>query len=82
MNEPIKIDKHWLAMDDDISWNHRVVEFENGWLEIAEVYYEGDDVIGHTASGVRVCGNSIDELRSTLQRMLDCLDKPIVKEME
>ena len=64
-----------------MTWGYRVVEFEDNWLEIAEVYYEDEEVVGHTASGVSVRGESIEELRQVLKHMLDCLDKPIVKGM-
>lgn len=67
--------------DKNMTWNHRVVEFEDGWLEIAECYYENDTLMGHTASGVSVRGSSIPELRETLERMLKCLDEPIIKGM-
>jgi hypothetical protein len=70
-----------------MTWNHRVVRHSQAqynlpdWLEICEVYYAGDEVMGHT-KGVAVGGESIEELRKTLERMLACLDKPIVKEMK
>lgn len=69
-----------------MTWNHRVVRYSQvehdlpDWLEICEVYYEGDEVMGHT-KGVAVGGESIEELRTTLERMLACLDKEIIKGM-
>jgi hypothetical protein len=70
-----------------MTWNHRVVSHSQAkynlpdWLEICEVYYKGDKVIGHT-KGVAVGGETIQELRTTLERMLACLDKEIIKEVK
>jgi hypothetical protein len=55
---------------------------ESDWLEICEMFYDDDEPVAHTASGISVCGESVEELRATLQRMLDCLDKPILDEMK
>ena len=64
-------------------WNHRVVNRsteDETWYTIEEVYYDDDDTIrGHT-DGLRVGGESIEELRETLERMLRCLEQPIIKE--
>ena len=63
-------------------WNHRVIqrivgdEVEFG---IHEVYYNDDgDVEGYTEQPVRVYGETLDELRETLERMLRCLDHPVI----
>ena len=69
------------------TWNHRVVRFSQAefdlpdWFAICEVFYDNDEPIAHTSEGVSVDGESIEELRATLQRMLDCLDKPILSEI-
>jgi hypothetical protein len=66
-------------------WNNRVVRFkkdDDDWLEICEVFYHDGGPIGHTGEGVTVCGENVQELRVTLERMLKCLDKPILDEME
>ena len=71
-----------------MNWNHRVVRFKapdeifTDYLEICEVYYEDDVVVAHTEKGVSVGGNNIEEIRQTLLRMLDCLDKPVLEEMQ
>ena len=69
------------------TWNHRVVAFDQSehnlptWLAICEVYYDAGVPIAHT-KGVEVSGESIEELRTTLERMLACLDKPVIEEMK
>jgi hypothetical protein len=66
------------------TWNHRVVKFKNDegdWYAICEVYYEDGKVYAHTSEGVGVSGESIEELRETLRRMLDCLDKEVLDEI-
>ena len=71
------------------TWNHRVVAFDQSehnlptWLAICEVYYDEEGTPhSHTAGGVSVDGESIEELRTTLERMLACLDKPVIEEMK
>jgi hypothetical protein len=71
-----------------MSWNHRVVRKKYGsqlpdkeWLEIHEVYYDKDgNVEGMTVDAVAPGGNNLNELRSELQMMLECLEKPILDE--
>jgi hypothetical protein len=66
-------------------WNNRVVRFkkdDDDWLEICEVFYHDGNPIGHTGEGVTVCGENVQALRVTLERMLECLNKPILDEME
>jgi hypothetical protein len=71
-------------------WNHRVlrhkfppikdVQREDHYI-IHEVYFnEGkqDEPHSCTKDGVEVRGESIEELRETLQRMLRCLDHPVL----
>lgn len=57
-------------------------------LAIHEVYYKDKSVddckvsaddVGYTESPVAVVGESIEELRDTLQRMLKALDKPVLE---
>lgn len=64
-------------------WNCRVVKFEDDWFEICEVYYDDNGKpIMQTEKGVSVCGENIEQLRVTLERMLECLDKPILDEIK
>lgn len=65
-------------------WNHRVIARTDGdevLYGIHEVHYISDDSdedVMWTENPVRVVGSSVEGLRETLQRMLDCLDKPIL----
>lgn len=52
-----------------------------------EVYYESKDVndltvsatdVGYTSEPIQVVGESVEDLRETLQRMLAALDKPVI----
>jgi len=75
-------------MSGTMTWNYRVVKFDQTdydlppWYSICEVFYEDGEVISHTAEGVDVCGESIEELRTQLKRLLECLDKPIIEALE
>lgn len=69
-------------------WNHRVMRHnagaENEYLAIHEVYYgidedDNKDKVGWTLDPISVSGETIDELRETLERMLRALDKPIME---
>jgi hypothetical protein len=62
-------------------WNHRIVRTEDEYLGICEVFYEDGKVLAHT-DPLPITGEDIEELRETLQHMLDCLDKPILDEMK
>jgi len=65
-------------------WNHRVVDFteeNNGesWVEICEVFYDKDhQPYLYTARGVGVVGETTEEIKDTLYKMLDCLNKPVL----
>lgn len=69
-----------------MTWNHRVVKFtENGedWYAVCEVYYNDDGTIyAHTQDGIRVTGESVEELKETLERMLRCVDQKVVEAMK
>ena len=63
------------------SWNHRILATEhNGelYLQIHEVYYEGDKPISHTKDPKSVTGESVYEVKWTLDKMEECLEKPIL----
>ena len=66
-----------------MTWNHRVVKFDNGYYGICEVYYNEDGKpYLHTEDAVGIVwgeGENEDP-RQTLKRMKDCLDKPILTE--
>ena len=52
-------------------------------LGIQEVYYDDEtgEPIAHTMD-LEVVGDDIDDLKETLQRMLRCLDKEIIDEIQ
>ena len=69
-------------------WNHRVMRHNTGtedeYLAIHEVYYGMDDEDGKGKTGwtqdpVAPYGDTLNELRETLERMLRALDKPIME---
>lgn len=63
-------------------WNHRVVQSKTGdyiSFGIHEVFYNDDGSIhAYTEEPISVCNESLKELRETLERMLRCLDKPVL----
>jgi hypothetical protein len=65
-------------------WNHRVIRHEeNGevWYAIHECFYEkpdDDSNLSWTENEIAPIGETVDELRETLERMLKALDKPIL----
>ena len=75
-------------MSKDISkeWDYRVVrrnQIGDEWLSIQEVYYDDEtgEPMAHTTD-LQLEDDSITELRKQLQRMLWCLDKEIVAEIQ
>jgi len=68
-------------------WNHRVfkqVTEHEVWYEIHEAYYEDDKKIPEmwTENAIAPGGETIEELKAELKRMIKCLDKPILMEEE
>ena len=69
-----------------MSWNHRVVRrsytHADGYVEdtyqIHEAYYDVEPKLLLTISGVSAIGNTVQELREDLERMLKALDKPVL----
>ena len=68
-----------------MTWNHRVVKYETCNLfgdpdvgyAIHEVFYDNNgNVQGMTSNPVKPWGDTKDELRLELMRMLDALTKP------
>jgi urate oxidase len=65
----------------DMSWNYRVMKqvFDgDDFLQIHEVYYDKKNKKSWTVNGVTVAGESIEELRDVLNKMLEALDKEIL----
>jgi hypothetical protein len=67
-----------------MSWNHRVmkrVEFDgdDDWYQIHEVYYNSKQEPGSwTKEGITPGGNTLEELRDELTRMLEATEKEIL----
>lgn len=68
-----------------MTWNHRVIRYETRNLfgdpdvgyAIHEVFYDNDgNVRGMTSDPVKPWGDTKDELRLELMRMLEALNKP------
>lgn len=68
-----------------MTWDHRVVrQIVHGeeWFGIHEAFYSLEGKTVWTEKPVGVVGESIDELRETLERMMAALDRPVIDEME
>ncbi len=65
-----------------MSWNLRVfAEDYDGevWLDVYEVHHDSNgNIIGYTASPITIGGESTEAIRWQLDRIRDCLDKPIL----
>ena len=71
-----------------MSWNQRVVHRKyihkdnsiEEWYEIHEVYYDKkSNIDGMTKNPICPMGHTIEDLKTELQRMIDCLEKPILE---
>ena len=76
-----------MSKDMSKEWDYRIVRqtTEDGaeWLSVQEVYYddETEKPMAHTMD-LQIEGDTIAGIRTQLQRMLWCLDKEIVDEIE
>ena len=70
-----------------MSWNHRILATEefhlNGESEIVfsihEVYYDKEGIPnGSTANAIKVSGDSLESIKWQLNRMKECMKKPIL----
>tara|TARA_R110002167_G_scaffold21952_1_gene79087 strand:- start:2029 stop:2241 length:213 start_codon:yes stop_codon:yes gene_type:complete len=63
-------------------WNYRVLSedfFGEPYLRIHEVYYnKKNEGVASTLKAATVEGDNIEELRDTLNKMLEALDKKIL----
>ncbi len=62
-------------------WNHSVVKTTTStgevFYQIHEAYYnKAGNLCAITENPIAACGESVEELREELQRMLKCCDKP------
>lgn len=63
-------------------WNHRLIATEHKgetYYQIHEVYYDKDGVPnGYTSNPISVSGESIEDIRWVLDKMKECLNKPVI----
>lgn len=72
-------------------WNHRVIQrkqviFPDAPDEYTEIsfgivecyYHDNHDISGYTVNDIAPYGETVDELRESLERMLRALDRPIL----
>lgn len=70
------------------TWNHRVIRhvtpvpnrphLEEEYLQIHEVFYENGIPKSVTEDGVKIGGDTVEEMKETLERMIHCLSLPII----
>ena len=77
-----KIKQTKIPVTLEMSWNHRVMKSKDGddyFYQIHEVNYDKEGKVdGYTARGTSPCGNSLQELKEDLERMLKSLDKEVL----
>ena len=64
-------------------WNYRVIKTKDGeddYYQVHSCYYTDNKLDGTSVEPAKAAGNTLEELRADLQRMLDALDKPIIDE--
>lgn len=70
-----------------MSWNYRITTrlYTHKYLhepetlyEVREVYYDDNGDIVNFAEQPEVIGHSLQEVKDTLQRMIECCEKPII----
>ena len=58
-------------------WNHKYLHEPMELFDICEVYYDENGDIDYITDSL-ITEESIDDLRKTLQWMLESLDKPVI----
>lgn len=70
-----------------MSWNYRIttrlhthpyLHEPETLYEIREVYYDEDGGIISMSENSDIIGHSLQEVKDTLRRMIECCDKPII----
>jgi hypothetical protein len=69
------------------TWNHRVIRSVEPdgteFFGVHEVHYDDDGKPSlYSADPVAVCGGALDEIRWTLDRMREAVDKPILSKSD
>lgn len=67
-----------------MNWNYRVIAFkdkqEKIYFQIHEVYYNEQNIPnGYTKEPAGICGETIEEIQWTLDKMKLSLEKPVLK---
>ena len=65
-----------------MSWNYRILAHKDGddwFFQIHEVYYDEEGKAhSYTANGVSVGAESIEDINWVLDKMKECVNKPIL----
>ena len=70
---------HWNYRVVKRIWNHKYLHEPMELFDSCEGYYDENGDI-HGMSGGLITEDSLDDLRQTLQWMLESLDKPVIDE--
>lgn len=61
-----------------MSWNYRVMEHDGGY-SLFEAYYSKEKCFNCSESPIVPYGETVEELRDTLFKMLSAIDAPILE---
>lgn len=65
-----------------MSWNHRILahkDDDDWFFQIHEVYYDDNgNPNSYTSNGVSVGGKSLEDINWALDKMKECVSKPIL----
>ncbi len=65
-----------------MNWNHRILAHKKGeetYFEIHEVYYNKEGKpYSYTEKGVSIIGEDLEEVNWVLDKMKECVNKPIL----
>lgn len=68
-----------------MSWNYRIVKSKDyagdDYFQVHEVYYDDDGKAnGCTENAITPGGNSVEELKSTFEMILESFEKEVIEE--
>ena len=66
----------------DATWNYRLFKEDENNLAIHEVYYHKGEPSLYTENPVAPFGESVDEIKEDLEKMLLSFNKPILTEKD
>ena len=74
-------------MDTTKLWDYRVVRKEsadgsNEWYSVQEIYYDDDGQPMAQTIDLTIEGDTITEMRTQLERMINCLGQPVLDESD